>query len=259
MTEYNHIKWILEDLLIENGVVFNDISAEAACNFLTTHHYCYVIDPFKQKLLKQNTLEPKASIDFNEFIKLYKSERLSYPSLSNNLILFETTLKSILCNFIESKCFASEFDSPLDFFVNIANRLKLQSFPYKEDQITKIQDTINQLKSKLLNAVDFASYFVANVSMSQVVNIFHSLDPKEKNEVFKFIKIANINLSYPNVSHFDMALFDLIIIRNCIMHGSSLENTIQYYKFNTASEPRRQNNRESIKNLVNNILKTIKE
>lgn len=250
----------IEHLHLKKNVSFDNTNIDFAKNCLLKYNYINVITPFKHyyalknsnfQLVKgddQNHIYHNET-DFLEYIIRYSKERQSYSTIFQNISIFETNFNSILTHFtitfynIDS---AERFNS---FISSLKLNLVFFDKNYKlKEQISR---TINSFEIKLN---DFNNLYILfdRLSLNDLCNIFRVLDRKLKDKIFKTLLQFNKTLKFKDLNTFELKLYIVVGIRNCICHNNSLEILVRFYDFKRA-DIRLSSNQKAYRRLIEKL------
>lgn len=245
------------DYLEKNKKIkFNIVSKEEAREFLYTHKYINVITPFEFKLNKRNITEKSRvchlydSVEFAQYKDEYIKEREIYVDLYKSITKFETTFNAILSY------------ETINFY-NIDSHIKFENFIYKlrnninnsEMTLSKKMHMLKKLSSfeKRVNKCDDIDFFLENLSISELVSLYESLDERLAKKIFKQLLIRECTFGYSRKNDFDLLLPIIILVRNYIMHGNSITILIRYYDIRT-KEIRKSTDRKRIATAIKKMI-----
>lgn len=219
-------------------IQFNIITEEQAKEILMRYGYINVITPFKYKFARLDRKHRPIkddyghniydrNIEFSEYYSLFIEERIKYPTIAKNVILFETQFKSILTYHVLTENKINDYDSLHSFLETIRlNLSKKENYSAKRmahmiHQILKAEKTIDNYHS--------VYSFFDHLSLGTFLTIFIGLDINLQNQIFEDCKKVNLSFNVDKTPDFINKIFTLISIRNCIVHGNSLEILVKFY------------------------------
>lgn len=217
-------------------VVFNQINEVNAKEHLLLYNYINIISPFKHyfaekvnnELIKKNGRHVyNREIDFNEYYERYKAERDKYPNIIQNVIMFETKFKSILAyNILTSTKILNDTDLKR-FLEGVQLNISANS-KFDSKRIDKLNSTIDKLKNDIEKYHDVYCYF-DRMTLGEALTIFCGLEHDQQNDIFKICKDKNLSFNVDKTPDFITKIFTTVSIRNCVIHGNSLEVLIRFY------------------------------
>lgn len=240
MAAYKPAKTLDEQIkyLKENKkVCFNIITEKRAKDILFRYNYINVITPFKHhfaKLSNKNEVIKENGnhvyendVEFSEYYELYKSEREKYPTISKNIISFETIFKSIFSYRILTMYTLESKDDVIGFLDVVRIRIPNNNH-YSDERIHHMNKHIDEIKDNMNNYHDVYCFF-DRMSLGQTLTVYCGLEYKEQDKIFNDCKKAEIDFGVDKTPDFISKFFTLIAVRNCVMHCNSLEILIRFY------------------------------
>ena len=152
------VKEQVEYLESNKRVVFNEISKKEAEEILFKYGYINVITPYKHRFAKKDKGKVvkdetgrhiyERDVDFKEYYDLYVNERKKYPTISANVIYFETRFRSILSYAILNSTDINCDSDLMNFLESIRLRIS-QSNNYSEKRLEHMNESISKLENNI--------------------------------------------------------------------------------------------------------------
>lgn len=227
----------LEYLEINKRVVFNQVNRQTAKDVLFRCNYINVISPYKHHFARldnsrnvvkiDNKHVYDRDVDFNEYYTKFKHEREKYPIIVTNILYFEMHFKSILANRVLTTIYITNSDKLLEFI----NQLYINVDGLNEDLKKRKMHMKLQLDSLKLDVTKYADVFCFfdRMSLGTLLTVYTCLNAAIQIQIFQDLKKYELTFNVNNIGHFINKVFCLVAIRNCVMHGNSLEILVRFY------------------------------
>lgn len=176
------------------------------------------------------------NIEFSDYYKCYCSERNKYPIIYKNIMMFETTFKSILSYEIISYYKITDilrFEIFIKSLIENTNSF-IKSKRIKQNVGQHMLDNISKF-NVLMDNYNNINIFMDRLTLSQAITIYRSVYITIHNKIFNLLLNNNLTFGYKSSGSFDDFLNRIIPIRNCIAHFNSLELLITYYDIKNKS------------------------
>lgn len=207
MAAYKPAKTLDEQIkyLKENKkVCFNIITEKQAKDILFRYNYINVITPFKHhfsKLSNKNEVIKENGnhvyendVEFSEYYELYKSEREKYPTISKNIISFETIFKSIFSYRILTMYTLESKDDVIGFLDVVRIRIPNNNH-YSDERIHHMNKHIDEIKDNINNYHDVYCFF-DRMSLGQTLTVYCGLEYKEQDKILMIVKKLKLTLEW---------------------------------------------------------------
>lgn len=218
-------------------VQYNNMDKDSASDKLLRFNYINIITPFKHKFAQLNDKKEVIKVDgnhvyendieFSEYYDLFVKERKTYPTIIDNIMYFELQFKSITAYYILNR-YSINNSEELTLFLDTLNLKFSLNTRYNEKRITHMINHIEELKKTIFQYADVYCFF-DRLSLGNMLTIYTCLETHIQNEIFSDLKSFNLNFNVNKVPDFIDKVFCLVSIRNCVMHGNSLEILIRFY------------------------------
>lgn len=254
------VKEQVEYLESNKRVVFNEISKKEAEEILFKYGYINVITPYKHRFAKKDKGKVvkdetgrhiyERDVDFKEYYDLYVNERKKYPTISANVIYFETRFRSILSYTILNSTDINCDSDLMNFLESIRLRIS-QSNNYSEKRLEHMNESISKLENNIEKYHDVYCFF-DNLSLGESLTLFNGLDYKTQDKIFDSCKSINIHFNVDKTPDFASKVFTLVSVRNCVMHCNSLEVLKRFFnpKYKTLRDRKSTRTFESMINYL---------
>lgn len=231
----------IEYLNQNKRVQFNEMDKEISKNKLLQYNYINVISPFKRQFAKKDKkhevvkIEGKhiyeRDVEFKEYYECFVEERSKYPIIVKNILDFEIHFKSIMSYHILTN---HKIENSVDLN-DFLDELKLSCLTLSGAYTTRIDHMINHLDKLKKDVSKYADVycFFDRMSLGNVLDVFVCLDNKLQDIILSDMIRFGMNFNTEKVPDFIKKVFCLVAIRNCVMHGNSLEILVRYYNHKT--------------------------
>lgn len=210
---------------------------DSASDKLLRFNYINIITPFKHKFAQLNDKKEVIKVDgnhvyendieFSEYYDLFVKERKTYPTIIDNIMYFELQFKSITAYYILNRYSINNSEELTLFLDTLKLKFSLNT-RYNEKRITHMINHIEELKKTIFQYADVYCFF-DRLSLGNMLTIYTCLETHIQNEIFSDLKSFDLNFNVNKVPDFIDKVFCLVSIRNCVMHGNSLEILIRFY------------------------------
>lgn len=243
----------------KNVKITNFDSAKAS---LTTYNYFNHITPFKHEFADRvpNTrFECVKSIqgrysyskitDFTSYQNSFIDERKKYSGLYNGIHKFEVVYKSLITNLFLVKhnvINSTIATNVLEIYKNRIDHLVIHTMGGEEEkevrrnQMKKVFDNIirqvngytrkNIIDPTKIDFVDPLNIYLIfdRLNLSQINTIYFCMRKEDRFEIYSKLKDLNVNLGAKDHVDFLKRVFNLVSIRNSIMHFNSITILLKY-------------------------------
>lgn len=243
-------------------VQYNNMDKDSASDKLLRFNYINIITPFKHKFAQLNDKKEVIKVDgnhvyendveFSEYYDLFVKERKTYPTIIDNIMYFELQFKSITAYYILNRYSISNSEELTLFLDTLKLKFSLNT-RYNEKRITHMINHIEELKKTIFQYADVYCFF-DRLSLGNLLTIYTCIETHIQNEIFSDLKSFNLNFNVNKVPDFIDKVFCLVSIRNCVMHGNSLEILIRFYNPKN-HELRKITDRKKYLNMINILSK----
>ena len=246
-------------------------------DLLLRYNYINVVSPFKHIFARNNSNDPYKSdrdenhkhiydrdVRFEEYLEKLNEERSKYSEMYDGLHKFESAYRSIVSNFFLSRFQIDNSDKATRHFEIIKNRFEHVEFESKfgeEKAIAKrlnIIDSINGIIYRVNGNADTKIeetniYLVfERLSLKELNAVFFGLPYKWQEEIVKKLSLWKLDFGAKNLYDFKKKAFNLVSIRNSIMHFNSLTILLKYSDYKKGIL-RERNSRENYIRLINGL------
>lgn len=246
-------------------------------DLLLRYNYINVVSPFKHIFARNNSNDPYKSdrdenhkhiydrdVRFEEYLEKLNEERSKYSEMYDGLHKFESAYRSIVSNFFLSRFQIDNSDKATRHFEIIKNRFEHVEFESKfgeEKAIAKrlnIIDSINGIIYRVNGNADRKIeetniYLVfERLSLKELNAVFFGLPYKWQEEIVKKLSLWKLDFGAKNLYDFKKKAFNLVSIRNSIMHFNSLTILLKYSDYKKGIL-RERNSRENYIRLINGL------
>lgn len=245
---------------LENNknVVYNNTKKEVAMEFLLTNNYTDVITPYKYlfhylndksaneyktgkeyiyrdraifKSYKENNKHYYPNeIDFTEYIEQFNNDRNTSDTIIVPIINFERIFKAV-CSYHfllygnEGKSFTDETEVK-NYLSKLKLKLEYNQIEIKGRSNRKMQSAVDALSNSI---TEYGVYCgLDDMSFSTIQTLFQTFDNPLKKQIFQDMKNRGQDIGSNQLTDFEYKLFNLIGIRNVVVHGNSLEIHLRY-------------------------------
>lgn len=263
--KYKPAKSISEQIQYLNEkkrVQYNNMDKVSAGDKLLRFNYINIITPFKHKFAQLNDKKEVIKVDgnhvyendveFSEYYDLFVKERKTYPTIIDNIMYFELQFKSITAYYILNRYSIKNSEELTLFLDTLKLNFSLNS-RYNEKRIAHMINHIEELKKTIFQYADVYCFF-DRLSLGNMLTIYTCLETHIQNEIFSDLKSFNLNFNVNKVPDFIDKIFCLVSIRNCVMHGNSLEILIRFYNPKN-HELRKNTDKKKYLNMINILSK----
>lgn len=264
--QYKPVKTLeeqIEHLKKKKRVVFNNMNEEISKEQLLRYNYINIVTPFKYQFLETDAKKQpikvngnhlyNSDVDFNEYYKLFKKERDDYPIIIQNILEFEIHFKSIVSHYILTAYKLENSQELENFLDKLKLKFSILNGKYDKKRINHMNNHIDCLKENIFKYADVYCFF-DRMSLGDILTVYTCLDDTIQNKIFETMKKFNMNFNVDNINNFINKIFCLVSIRNCVMHGNSLEILIRFYD-PKKHEMRTVTDRKKYINMINKLKK----
>lgn len=248
---------LIEYLKHDKNVVYNKISPVEAQSILEHYNYINIITPYKHYFAKPKNpndiydserdesghhIYPKQT-DFSEYYVCFLSEKEQYFEFYRAIMQFELMFKSQITYFfmkVYSVVTADDAKLGFNLMKEKVDRIKFKSSGTKSDidhrknvmksQFEKFAQNLYDSKKKngfIKPATDIYILF-DRMNLSELLTVYYCFKPIHRKKIFEVMKNEGLNLGATTHTEFPSVIFNLVAIRNCIMHFNSLEILMKY-------------------------------
>lgn len=246
-------------------------------DLLLRYNYINVVSPFKHIFARNNSNDPYKSdrdehhkhiydrdVRLEEYLEKLNEERSKYSEMYDGLHKFESAYRSIVSNFFLSRFQIDNSEKATRHFEIIKNRFEHVEFESKfgeEKAIAKrlnIIDSINGIIYRVNGNADRKIeetniYLVfERLSLKELNAVFWGLPYKWQEEIVKKLSLWKLDFGAKNLYDFKKKAFNLVSIRNSIMHFNSLTILLKYSDYKKGIL-RERNSRENYIRLMNGL------
>lgn len=254
---------LVERMREKKKIQYNKISKSQAQRILIMNNYINVVTPFKHYFAKDKEFDAineydsfkdddnehvyEEEVEFEEYYDLFVQERIQAEMYYSAISKFELMYKSLVCyefikkyNIRDSDCAKEAFDILLDKI----DRFKIETSggnTSEEFRKSKMKDAIHKIKKKLddrpgknggkLYAVDIYVLF-DRMGIQEIDTVYRGLPPVRQRKTFLKLQDEGLSLGARDHKDFPNKVFNLIAIRNKVMHFNSIEILLKYSDHN---------------------------
>lgn len=241
-----HSKELICHLHKSKNVRFEKMEEEQAERTLIKYNYINVITPFKHCFHEEELIEENINgdlrmkhyysklTDFSEYFALFSAERSDYVIAYNAISHFELMFKSqVFYHFMKRYSVTNEASALHAFNICLGkvDKLKINStgtpdeIEYRKKRMKK---SIGKQKAYLRGYGDTdkaTNIYVLfdRMNLSDVLNIYMTFRAIDKKSIFDMMSEEALTFNLNIHKGFEDKIFNLVSIRNCIMHFNSIE------------------------------------
>ena len=246
-------------------------------DLLLRYNYINVVSPFKHIFARNNSNDPYKSdrdenhkhiydrdVRFEEYLEKLSEERSKYSEMYDGLHKFESAYRSIVTNFfltryqINNSIKAVRY---LEIFKRRFDNVELQSKTgeesaeiKRENFIVSINEIIHRVKGNVDRKIEETNIYLVfeRLSLKELNAVFFGLPYKWQEEIVEKLSLWKLDFGAKNLYDFKKKAFNLVSIRNSVMHFNSLTILLKYSDYKKGIL-RERNSRENYIRLMNGL------
>lgn len=265
----------VEYLKENKRVVFKDKTQSE--DLLLRYNYINVVSPFKHIFARNNSNDPYKSdrdenhkhiydrdVRFEEYLEKLSEERRKYSEMYDGLHKFESAYRSIVSNFFLSRFQIDNSEKATRHFEIIKKRFENVEFQSKFGEeramakrlniIDSINGIIYRVNGNADRKIEETNIYLVfeRLSLKELNAVFWGLPYKWQEEIVKKLSLWKLDFGAKNLYDFKKKAFNLVSIRNSIMHFNSLTILLKYSDYKKGIL-RERNSRENYIRLMNGL------
>lgn len=246
-------------------------------DLLLRYNYINVVSPFKHIFARNNSNDPYKSdrdenhkhiydrdVRFEEYLEKLSEERSKYSEMYDGLHKFESAYRSIVSNFFLSRYQIDNSEKATRHFEIIKNRFENVEFQSKFGEeramakrlniIDSINGIIYRVNGNADRKIEETNIYLVfeRLSLKELNAVFFGLPYKWQEEIVKKLSLWKLDFGAKNLYDFKKKAFNLVSIRNSIMHFNSLTILLKYSDYKKGIL-RERNSRENYIRLMNGL------
>lgn len=246
-------------------------------DLLLRYNYINVVSPFKHIFARNNSNDPYKSdrdenhkhiydrdVRFEEYLEKLSEERSKYSEMYDGLHKFESAYRSIVTNFfltryqINNSIKAVRY---LEIFKRRFDNVELQSKTgeesaeiKRENFIVSINEIIHRVKGNVDRKIEETNIYLVfeRLSLKELNAVFFGLPYKWQEEIVEKLSLWKLDFGAKNLYDFKKKAFNLVSIRNSVMHFNSLTILLKYSDYKKGIL-RERNSRDNYIRLMNGL------
>ena len=265
----------VEYLKENKRVVFKDKTQSE--DLLLRYNYINVVSPFKHIFARNNSNDPYKSdrdenhkhiydrdVRFEEYLEKLSEERRKYSEMYDGLHKFESAYRSIVSNFFLSRFQIDNSEKATRHFEIIKKRFENVEFQSKFGEeramakrlniIDSINGIIYRVNGNADRKIEKTNIYLVfeRLSLKELNAVFFGLPYKWQEEIVEKLSSWKLDFGAKNLYDFKRKAFNLVSIRNSIMHFNSLTILLKYSDYKKGIL-RERNSRENYIRLMNGL------
>lgn len=275
-------KELVEYLEKNKNVCFNEITKTEAIKELVLNNYINIVTPFKHLTADRDvdSTDPYESCkdkdgkhiysnqtDFIEYYKYFELEREEYKKFYHAISKFEMAFKSLVgYEFLEAYSITNSDNAKVAFqkLQKKVNKLIINSTGDEsaiKHRKTKMIDSFNKAIAKLDDRIARDSTIIKatdiyvlldRLGLQEINNIYMCLRLGRRNNIFNELSSAKLTLGALNEDELSKKVFNLVTIRNTIMHFNSMEILLKFRDYKT-KDIRSKGSREDYNSILTSL------
>lgn len=246
-------------------------------DLLLRYNYINVVSPFKHIFARNNSNDPYKSdrdenhkhiydrdVRFEEYLEKLSEERSKYSEMYDGLHKFESAYRSIVTNFFLTRYQINNSIKAVRYLEIFKRRFDNVEFQSKtgeesaeikrENFIASINEIIHRVKGNVDRKIEETNIYLVfeRLSLKELNAVFFGLPYKWQEEIVKKLSLWKLDFGAKNLYDFKKKAFNLVSIRNSIMHFNSLTILLKYSDYKKGIL-RERNSRENYIRLINGL------
>lgn len=246
-------------------------------DLLLRYNYINVVSPFKHIFARNNSNDPYKSdrdenhkhiydrdVRFEEYLEKLSEERRKYSEMYDGLHKFESAYRSIVSNFFLSRFQIDNSEKATRHFEIIKKRFENVEFQSKFGEeramakrlniIDSINGIIYRVNGNADRKIEKTNIYLVfeRLSLKELNAVFFGLPYKWQEEIVEKLSSWKLDFGAKNLYDFKRKAFNLVSIRNSIMHFNSLTILLKYSDYKKGIL-RERNSRENYIRLMNGL------
>jgi hypothetical protein len=234
----------------------NAIDALKKCNYINLitpfkHEYALRAKDARFECIRDNAgnhIYP-TKISFESYEQSYSIERKQYPGLYYGIQKFEMAFKSLIANTFLVNYKVTDLGRAIIFFDIYDKRVDNINLHSQGDTYAiavrrkRMHETFDRIKRSLTgyqrrNLIDNTKFDIVDptniylmfdrLSLSDLLTVYVCMNSKDRSWIFNELSNCKLNLGSENQIEFMQRVFNLVSIRNTIMHFNSLTILLKY-------------------------------
>lgn len=269
------VKQQIEYLSKNKRIVFEETIKSK--DLLLRYNYINVISPFKHIFARNSSNDPYKSdrdeyhkhiydrdVRFEEYLEKLIEERSKYSEMYDGLHKFESAYRSIVTNFFLTRYQVNDSEKAIRYLeifkkrfdnVEFQSKTGKKSAQIKREYInTSVNEIIDRVKGNADRKIEETNIYLVfeRLSLKELNAIFLGLTYKWQEEIFKKLSLWNLDFGARDLNDFKKKTFNLVSIRNSIMHFNSLTILLKYSDYKKGIL-RERSSRENYIRIINGL------
>ena len=246
-------------------------------DLLLRYNYINVVSPFKHIFARNNSNDPYKSdrdenhkhiydrdVRFEEYLEKLSEERSKYSEMYDGLHKFESAYRSIVTNFFLTRYQINNSIKAVRYLEIFKRRFDNVEFQSKtgeesaeikrENFIALINEIIHRVKGNVDRKIEKTNIYLVfeRLSLKELNAVFFGLPYKWQEEIVEKLSLWKLDFGAKNLYDFKKKAFNLVSIRNSVMHFNSLTILLKYSDYKKGIL-RERNSRENYIRLMNGL------